>query len=183
MSIGSVTGSSPINLNSIMQQKVKPDPQELIKENDSDSNGTLNVDEFVAMKTKGSEELKKTEDEAKEEFASLDTDGDGEISAAELEAGREAMMKEMDEKYGSLETMLQVNNVLNQTQQTLIDLMSSSNNADNEEEDNAFDFLTSEYSDKISEYLTQSEITKNGDYSVEALQALINSGGSVSELI
>ena len=183
MSIGSIAGSSSFNLNSIMQQKAKQDPQELIKKNDSDGNGTLNADEYIAMKADGAEELKKGENAIKEEFASLDTDGDGEVTAAELEAGREAMMKEMEEKFGSLDTMLQVNNVLNQTQQTLIDLMSSSNNADNDEEENAFDFLTNDYSDKISEYLTQSEITKNGDYSVEALQALINNGGSVSELI
>ena len=182
MSISSISGSSSINLNSIMQQK-KPDPQDLIDKSDADSNGTLNVDEFLAMKANGPEELQLSEEEAKEEFASLDTDGDGEITAKELEAGREAMMSKMEEKYGSLETMLQVNNVLSQTQQTLLDLMDSSNNVDKDDDEDPFDFLTSEYSDKIQEYLAQSEITKNGDYSIEALQSLLNNGGSISQLI
>ncbi len=186
MSIGGISGSSSIYSMGAMTPPKKPEgnPQDLIDKSDTDGNGTLNIDEFTAMNDAAPQSLKMSSEDLADLFESMDTDGDGEVTVEEMEASREAMMKELDNKYGSLETMVQVNSILNQTQQTLIDLMDSSNNVDDDDEsNNVFDFLTTEYSEQIQEYLNQAGLTdKANGTGAAAIEALIN-GSTISKLV
>ncbi len=185
MSIGGISGSSSVYSLGAMTPPKKPEgnPQDLIDKSDTDGNGALNIDEFTAMNDAAPESLKMSSEDLAAMFESMDTDGDGEVTAEEMEASREAMMQELDNKYGSLETMVQVNSILNQTQQTLIDLMDSSNNVDDDDSNNAFDFLTTEYSEQIQEYLNQAGLTdKVNGTGATAIEALIN-GSTISKLV
>ena len=183
MSIGRVTsGTSMYNVNSSLLKAVQKEKteelQEQIKSSDADKNGTLNKDEFVAMSKETSGEGVNVEKMSEALFDMFDQDANGELTEEEIQKGRDALIG----NYGSLDTMLQVNSVLDSTKTTLIDLMGRSN-SDSDSDDDPFSFLTNNYSDKIKEYLTQEKITQNGDYSPEAINAMLNSTGSLSDYI
>lgn len=186
MSIGSISsGSSLYGANSILRQNkaIEEEEAKAFEKNDADKSGGLNKDEFYKMNTSldksglaSGENLEKIKDAI---FSMFDTDSDGEVSAEEIAAGRESMLSKLDSQYGNLDTMSQVNNILNQTQSTLMDMMGGSSSDD---EDNTFNFLTNNYNAKIQQYLDQAARGKDSEYSVDAIDTLLNSG-SISKLI
>ena len=187
MSIGRVTSATGMyNVNSSLlkaaQQEKKDALQEQIKSSDADKNGTLNKDEFVAMSKETGGELQNIEKLSEALFGMFDQDSDGELTEEEIQRGRDSLVGQLGEQHGSLDTMTQVNAILNSTQTTLIDLMGSSNKGDDSNND-PFGFLNSNYRDKINEYLAQDKITQSGDYSTASINALLNSTGSLSDFI
>ncbi len=185
MSISSISSASSMyDLSALMAQK-KPegDPEDLIANNDEDSNGALNIEEFIAMNSDAPDEIKIADEDIEDMFANLDANGDGEVTAEEIAEGRESMMQYLDSKYGSLDTMMQVNEILNETQETLVDLVNSSNGGDDDDDsDDPFDFLTNQYQYQIQQYLDQAELAKNGDASTDVLSSILGTS-SISEYI
>ena len=65
------------------EEKKKPDPAEVFKKKDKDSNGSLTVEEFMGKKT--SEDPAKAE-KAKKAFAAKDKDNDMKLTLEEFQA-------------------------------------------------------------------------------------------------
>ena len=156
--------------------------ENLLKASDKDGDNALNKDEFVKFNDSmeivtGFDQGDKDIDEL---FAEIDADGDGSITSEEMAAHREDMIKELEEKFSGEQTatMDQVNSILSQTQQTLLDMMDS--NTDDNDEDNSFSFLSSEWSAQIQEYLAQQEVTKGDE--TGSIQSILNSAG-ISQIV
>lgn len=185
MSIGSVTNNSSLYGTNSMLRPAKPTEEEAkaeFEKNDVDKSGGLNKEEFAAMHTAmnqdGAEQSESLEKLGDAIFKIFDADSDGEVTAEELDSGRESMIGLLQSKYGGIDTMDQVKDILNQTQTTLIDMM----NSNNAEENDTFSFLSNNYSSKIQAYLDQAQKGKDPEYSSDAISALLNSG-SISKLI
>ena len=72
------------------EEKKKPDPAEVFKKKDADSNGTLSYEEFAGKKT--AEDPAKTE-KAKKAFAFKDKDKDMKLTLEEFKAMPEKKKK------------------------------------------------------------------------------------------
>ncbi len=72
-------------------EKKKPDPAEVFKKKDRDSNGSLTVEEFMGKKT--SEDPAKAE-KAKKAFAAKDKDNDMKLTLEEFKAETEKKKKD-----------------------------------------------------------------------------------------
>lgn len=81
-------GTSGIAMSTMQRAGPPPPPKEVFSKVDSDSSGTLNLDELQAMLDQLAEKMGASAPSAEELMGKLDTDGDGEVSAAEFEAGR-----------------------------------------------------------------------------------------------
>lgn len=81
-------GTSGIAMSTTQRAGPPPPPKEVFSKVDSDSSGTLNLDELQAMLDQLAEKMGASAPSAEELMGKLDTDGDGEVSAAEFEAGR-----------------------------------------------------------------------------------------------